>query len=228
MEFLCVVFRCRADAFQRIPIYFTNYKDLFSENLLNIFNRMASNNAQREIINESLIKDPHESSQELSNVGLDVSTEEGQLVQACTSTTDGEATSVESYIAAEHQPVPVHIDHSGIIIIITAGSKYNSNASEVLDVISLSKELANMPDMDITNNGVIIIGEHIQLNFGVQSSNTIKELRRKIQGKTEVSPDQLQPMLEGKELDDGQSNKNMKNGPSNRSEFCLVPNTSQL
>ncbi|CAB4000213.1 Hypothetical predicted protein [Paramuricea clavata] len=187
---------------------------------------MTSNTTQREIIDKSSIKDPHERSEELSNVELDVSTEEGQLVQACTSTTEGEAT-IESYIAAEHQPA-IHIDHSGIIIIITAGSKDNSNASEVLDVISLSKELANMPDMNITNNGVIIIGEHIQLNFGVQSSNTIKDLIRKIQGKTEASPDQLQPILDGKELDDGQSNKNMKYGASNRSEFCLVPNTSQL
>jgi hypothetical protein len=53
---------------------------------------MASNSTRREIINESSTKDPHERSQELTSVGLDVSTEEGQLPQTCTSSTEGEAT----------------------------------------------------------------------------------------------------------------------------------------
>jgi hypothetical protein len=98
-----------------------------------------------------------------------------------------------------------------------------------LDITYLSKELANILNINIYNNfDVTTVGEHTQLNIGVQFSNPIKELRVKIQGKTEVSPDQPQPILDGKELDGGQSNKNMKNGPSNRSEFCLVPNTSQL
>jgi hypothetical protein len=171
---------------------------------------MTSNTTQREIIDKSSIKGPHERSQELSNVGLDVSTEEGQLVQGCTSTAEGETT-IESYIAAEHQPA-IHIDNnSGTIIIgiITAGSKYNSNASEAL----LNFNINN-------NSGVITVGEHIQLNSGAQFSNTIEELIRKILGKTEVSPDQLEPILDGKECVGDQSNKNMKNGAGNRSEFC--------
>jgi hypothetical protein len=189
---------------------------------------MASNIAEREIIDESFIADRKERSQQLSNAAFDVSAEEGQLVQPCTFTAKGEA----PYIAAEHQPI--HIENNSSMIIISARSKCNSDASESLDVSALSKELANILNIDITNNlGVVIVCENIQLNFGVQSGKTIEELKATIRCNKGVPTDQLRSILDGKQLDSSQSNKTVKDGLINRSEFChttgvLVPNTSQL
>ncbi|CAB4000215.1 Hypothetical predicted protein [Paramuricea clavata] len=173
-------YSCRAiqvDVFQRILIYFTNDKGLVPENLLKIFNRMASDTSEKEIIDSSLIQDRKERCQESSNEG---STEEIQLVQheqsARTSNSEAGEAIPKTQIAPEHH------------------SKFNSNASEAPDVTPLSgKEPANIGVcVDITNNfGIVIVCDNSQITF--EPGNTIDELITKIQN-TECINEEPKPI----------------------------------
>ena len=190
---------------------------------------MALKSAEKEFI------DTKESSKEFSNVELskvafDVSTQEGQLVLPHTVTIEGKPT-LESYFTAEHRPI--HVENNYSIIIITAGALCSSDASKSSNPTALrSDNLENILNVHIgKNSGSILLCSNIQLNFDVPPGKTHEKLKAKIQVSKDIPADQLQPIFDGKQFDSGQTNKNVEDGLTNRSEFCqatvLVPNTSQ-
>ena len=165
---------------------------------------MTSSTSEKEIIDESLIKDPKERSHELKSVVLDDSSKQRHdLAQnPCTRIieAEGKATFKNRIGIEEHD------------------SSYNSNgvnSSEASDVYNaLGKEVVNVPSINITNNfGNTMVCDNS--HFNVQPPET--EVKTKMESIPGV-PKRL--IFDGKQLGESQLKYGLAN-THNRSEFCL-------
>ena len=118
----------------------------------------------------------------------------------------------KSYITTEYQRTQIENNSEVRVVSITACGKCRSDASSVpSDDAALSANIT----INISNNfGIIIISPNGQFNLDVEPSDTIEEVKSKIQGKQGIPTDHQRLYFSGRQLENSQtlSNYDIKNG----------------
>ena len=167
--------------------------------------KMTSGYLEERITEKSLIEGSTERSHQPRNVGLDGSGEESRhLMNSCLQWTspDADKATFKNHFGAEER-----------------GSRDDLNSSEATDVRIQSEGMANIQNINITNNhGSAVLCGNSEFNFDAKSLKTGVKAKQLNDESLKTVP--KQPSLDGKPLDDDQLKHGSLNA-CNRSEFCL-------
>ena len=118
----------------------------------------------------------------------------------------------KSYGTTEYQQTQIESNAEVRVVSITACGKCRSDESSVP---SNDAALSANININISNNfGIIIISHNGQFNLDVRPSDTIEEVKSKIQGKQGIPTDHQRLYFSGRQLENSQtlSNYDIKNG----------------